>query len=132
LGQEASDPWTVRRCRASVSVSVSVSASSLLLAPASADKFRLLQFIHDTGSISGGAREMGVSDKRTLVLLDSINQAFMEPVVLTLPGGSARLTPLGLFVLARYCKIAERAAALAADDLASLAELARLDVDPKG
>jgi molybdate transport system regulatory protein len=114
--------------RLSLSLSIVFASGSRI----GSDKFRLLQFIHDTGSISGGAREMGVSDKRTLVLLDSINQAFMEPVVLTLPGGGARLTPLGLFVLARYCKIAERAAALAADDLASLAELARLDVDPKG
>jgi molybdate transport system regulatory protein len=98
-------------------------------------KFRLLQSIHDSGSISGAAREMGMSYKRAWVLLDSINQAFTELVVLTSPGGvgggGARLTQFGLEVLARYRKIADRAAAFAVDDLAVMAEHARPDAGPK-
>jgi molybdate transport system regulatory protein len=98
-------------------------------------KFRLLQSIHESGSISGAARDMGMSYKRAWVLLDSINQAFTEPVVQTSPGGvgggGARLTPFGLEVLARYRKITERAAALAVDDLAVLAEHAKPDAGPK-
>jgi molybdate transport system regulatory protein len=47
----------------------------------------LLQSIHDTGSISAAAREMGMSYKRAWLLLDSINKAFTEPVVSAAPGG---------------------------------------------
>lgn len=98
-------------------------------------KFRLLQSIHDTGSISAAARDMGMDYKRAWVLLNSINQAFTEPVVVASPGGAggggARLTPFGLEVLARYHKIADRAAALAVDDLAVLAKRARPEAGPK-
>ena len=44
-------------------------------------KARLLESIRDTGSISAAARDMGMSYKRAWLLLDSINQAFTEPVV---------------------------------------------------
>jgi molybdate transport system regulatory protein len=98
-------------------------------------KFRLLQSVHDSGSISGAARDMGMSYKRAWVLLDSINQAFTEPVVVASPGGAggggARLTPFGLEVLARYRKIADRTAALAVDDLVVMAEHAKPDAGPK-
>jgi hypothetical protein len=49
-------------------------------------KARLLENIRETGSISGAAREMGMSYKRAWVLLDSINRAFTEPVVKAAPG----------------------------------------------
>jgi len=51
-------------------------------------KAKLLESIRDTGSISAAARDMGMSYKRAWVLLDSINQAFTEPVVTAAPGGS--------------------------------------------
>ena len=98
-------------------------------------KARLLGSIRDTGSISAAARDMGMSYKRAWVLLDSINQAFTEPVVSAAPGGAggggAKLTPFGEEVLKRYRKIAERAAGFAIDDLAVLGERAREDVGPK-
>jgi molybdate transport system regulatory protein len=98
-------------------------------------KARLLQSIRDTGSISAAAREMGMSYKRAWVLLDSINQAFTEPVVSAAPGGAggggARLTAFGAEVLERYRRIDERAAAVAVDDLAVLADRARPDAGPK-
>ena len=47
-------------------------------------KAKLLESIRDTGSISAAAREMGMSYKRAWLLLDSINQAFTEPVVTVL------------------------------------------------
>jgi molybdate transport system regulatory protein len=60
-------------------------------------KVKLLESIRDTGSISAAAREMGMSYKRAWLLLDSMNQAFTEPVVTAAPGGSggggATLTP---------------------------------------
>src|SRR5271170_8409331 len=43
-------------------------------------KAKLLESIRDTGSISAAARDMGMSYKRAWLLLDSINQAFTEPV----------------------------------------------------
>jgi molybdate transport system regulatory protein len=98
-------------------------------------KAQLLQSIHDTGSISAAAREMGMSYKRAWLLLDSINQAFTEPVVSAAPGGAggggARLTAFGAEVLERYRRIDERAAAVAVDDVAALADRARPDAGPK-
>jgi putative restriction endonuclease len=62
-------------------------------------KATLLESIRDTGSISAAARDMGMSYKRAWVLLDSMNQAFTEPVVTAAPGGpgggGAVLTPFG-------------------------------------
>src|SRR5271155_3468971 len=98
-------------------------------------KARLLQSIHDTGSISAAAREMGMSYKRAWVLLDSINQAFTEPVVTAAPGGAggggAILTAFGAEVLERYRRILDRAVTNAVDDLAALARKARLEAGPK-
>ena len=98
-------------------------------------KAKLLESIRDTGSISAAARDMGMSYKRAWVLLDSINQAFTEPVVTAAPGGAggggASLTAFGAEVLERYRRIHDRAAAMAADDLAALAPRARPDAGPK-
>ena len=95
----------------------------------------LLESIRDTGSISAAAREMAMSYKRAWLLLDSMNQAFAEPVVRAAPGGSrgggAALTPFGAEVLERYRRIHDRASAMAADDLAALARRARPEAGPK-
>ncbi|HXO91157.1 MAG TPA: transcriptional regulator [Stellaceae bacterium] len=60
-------------------------------------KAMLLESIRDTSSISAAAREMGMFYKRAWLLLDSMNQAFTEPVVTAAPGGAggATLTPFG-------------------------------------
>ena len=98
-------------------------------------KARLLESIRDTGSISAAAREMGMSYKRAWLLLDSINQAFTEPIVAAAPGGAggggATLTPFGAKVLERYRRIHDRAAATAADDVTALAWRAWPDAGPK-
>jgi molybdate transport system regulatory protein len=98
-------------------------------------KVRLLESIRETGSISGAAREMGMSYKRAWVLLDSINRAFTEPVVTAAPGGAggggATLTPFGAEVLERYNRIVDRTATKAIDDLAALALRARPDSSPE-
>src|SRR3954465_4022801 len=92
-------------------------------------KAKLLESIRDTGSISAAAREMGMSYKRAWLLLDSMNQAFTEPVVTAAPGGTggggATLTAFGAEVLERYRGIHDRAAAMAVDDLTALARRAR-------
>jgi molybdate transport repressor ModE-like protein len=51
-------------------------------------KAKLLESIRDTGSISAAAREMRMDYKRAWVLLDSMNQAFIEPVVTAAPAGA--------------------------------------------
>jgi molybdate transport system regulatory protein len=98
-------------------------------------KAKLLESIRDTGSISAAAREMGMSYKRAWLLLDSMNQAFTEPVVTAAPGGSggggATLTPFGAEVLERYRRIHDRASAIAADDVGALGRHARPDAGPK-
>ena len=98
-------------------------------------KAKLLQSIRDTGSISAAARDMGMSYKRAWLLLDSMNQAFTEPVTTATPGGAggggAVLTPFGAEVLERYRRIHERAEKIAADDLAALKRRARPDAGSK-
>jgi|SRR5580704_3981933 molybdate transport system regulatory protein len=98
-------------------------------------KAKLLESIRDTGSISAAARDMGMSYKRAWMLLDSINQAFIEPVVKAAPGGSggggAILTEFGAEVLERYRSIHDRAATLAEDDMKALDRRARPDAGPK-
>ena len=98
-------------------------------------KAALLESVRDSGSISAAARDMGMSYKRAWLLLDSMNQAFTEPVVTAAPGGTggggATLTPFGAEVLERYRRIYARAAAMAAGDVAALARRARLEAGPK-
>jgi molybdate transport system regulatory protein len=98
-------------------------------------KARLLESIRDTGSISAAAREMGMSYKRAWLLLDSINQAFVEPVVTAATGGSggggATLTPFGAEVLERYRRVQDQANRNATDDLAALVRRARPEAGPK-
>ena len=98
-------------------------------------KAALLESIRDTGSISAAARDMGMPYKRAWVLLDSMNQAFTEPVITAAPGGAggggATLTPFGAEVLERYQRVAKQAAEMAADDIAALARRARPEAGPK-
>ena len=98
-------------------------------------KVKLFESIRDTGSISAAARDMGKSYKRAWLLLDSISQAFTEPVVTAAPGGSggggATLTPFEAEVLKRYRRLHDRAAAMAAGDLVALRRRSRPDAGPK-
>jgi molybdate transport system regulatory protein len=94
-------------------------------------KVKLLESIRDTGSISAAARDMGMSYKRAWTLLDSMNQAFTEPVTTAAPGGAggggAVLTAFGVEVLERYRRIDEQAEKIAADDMVALKRRARPD-----
>jgi molybdate transport system regulatory protein len=98
-------------------------------------KAALLESIRDSGSISAAARDMGMSYKRAWLLLDSMNQAFTEPVVVAAPGGArgggATLTPFGAEVMERYRLIQEQSDALAADDMAALKRRTKPDAGPK-
>ena len=98
-------------------------------------KARLLESIRDTGSISAAARDMGMDYKRAWTLLDSMNQAFTQPVVSAAPGGArgggATLTPFGVEVLEGYRRISEEANKFAAEDMAALKRHAKPDAGPK-
>ncbi len=75
----------------------------IAIGPGKAD---LLDAIMREGSISAGARAMGMSYRRAWQLVDAMNRCWRDPLVETVPGGSAdhgaRLTPLGQSVLSHY------------------------------
>jgi molybdate transport system regulatory protein len=97
-------------------------------------KVRLLELVHETGSISAAGRAMEMSYRRAWLLVDSLNQAFAEPVVLTRPGGHAlrraELTPFGQAVIQRFRAMEAAARLVAADDLAFLQAAIRTDGEP--
>lgn len=96
------------------------------LGPGKAD---LLEAIDAQGSISAAGRAMGMSYRRTWLLVDSMNRCFRDRLVDTIAGGGegrgARLTPAGRDVLARYRTMEARLAAAVGDDLAGLSALLR-------
>jgi molybdate transport system regulatory protein len=73
------------------------------IGPGKAD---LLEAIHTNGSISAGARHMGMSYKRAWDLVDTMNRSFRQPLVVTATGGNqgggAQITEFGFEVLRRY------------------------------
>lgn len=88
-------------------------------------KARLLELIAETGSISAAARAMDMSYRRAWLLIDSLNQAFREPVVATQHGGQggggAALTPAGQALVARYRTMEAALEAAAAEHLSAFA-----------
>lgn len=97
-------------------------------------KVHLLEAIEQTGSISAAARTVGMSFRRAWFLIDTMNQAFREPVVKASPGGrtggTARLTPFGLEVVSRYRAIEEEASRLALAHLERFDEALLTTADP--
>jgi molybdate transport system regulatory protein len=87
----------------------------LAMGPGKAD---LLDAIHAEGSISGAGRKLGMSYRRTWLLVDAMNRCWSEPLVEATPGGGehrgARVTPAGQEVLAAY-RALEAAVAEAAE-----------------
>ncbi len=76
-------------------------------------KAELLRLIENTGSISGAAREMGMSYRRAWTLVETMNGAFREPLVEAATGGrgggGARVTDFGREALKRYQAVEDRA-----------------------
>jgi molybdate transport system regulatory protein len=50
-------------------------------------KIRLLEAIRDSGSLSQGARNIGMSYRRAWLLVESVKQSFREPVTVASTGG---------------------------------------------
>ncbi|MDB5716928.1 MAG: ModE family transcriptional regulator [Sphingomonas bacterium] len=92
-------------------------------------KVDLLDAIDRNGSISAAGRALGMSYRRTWLLVDAMNRCWVEKLVDTTIGGGqqrgARLTPLGRRVLDAYRAMELRIASAARDDLAALAPLLR-------
>jgi molybdate transport system regulatory protein len=88
-------------------------------------KIALLESLHRLRSISAAAREHDMSYRRAWLLVDDLNHAFGEAVVVTFPGRSqgagAALTPFGEKLVAVY-RAAERRCKKAAD--AAVTEIA--------
>jgi molybdate transport system regulatory protein len=74
--------------------------SEFAIGPGKAD---LLESIDTEGSISAAGRALGMSYRRTWMLVDSMNRCWVEKLVETTAGGGAskgaRLTPCGRAVL---------------------------------
>lgn len=85
------------------------------MGPGKAD---LLEAIGREGSISAAGRAMGMSYRRTWLLVDAMNRCWAEPLVEATAGGGrqsgARLTETGKAVLAAY-RALEAAVAAAAE-----------------
>jgi molybdate transport system regulatory protein len=93
------------------------------MGPGKAD---LLEAIVSHGSISAAGRALGMSYRRTWLLVDTMNRCWQAPLVDTAAGGKrgggAQLTPLGQEVLNGYREIERRVAEAAQSG--PLAELA--------
>jgi molybdate transport system regulatory protein len=72
-------------------------------------KVELLTAIQSHGSISSGAKSLGMSYMRAWTLVKVMNGAFRGPLVVVerggTQGGTARLTPLGHHVLELYADL---------------------------
>jgi molybdate transport system regulatory protein len=98
-------------------------------------KAALLRSVQASGSISAAARLMGMDYKRAWLLIDSLNQAFVTPIVERSAGGAggggAVLTPFGQELLERYSRLEETVKALAKSDLKALERKAAPESGPK-
>lgn len=97
------------------------------IGPGKAD---LLEAIDREGSISAAGRALGMSYRRTWLLVDSMNRCWIERLVDTTPGGGhekgARVTPFGRQVLGAYRALeASMLAAAEGPEFAALADLLR-------
>lgn len=96
-------------------------------------KVGLLEAIAARGSISGAARDMGMSYRRAWMLVDTMNRCFTSDLVQTNTGGrgggGATVTPLGLDVIDRYHEMETKAADSVAAESRAFAKLLR---DPGG
>lgn len=92
--------------------------AAIAIGPGKAD---LLDAIDRAGSISGAARELGMSYRRAWQLADVMNRSFRERLVEAgtggRQGGGARLSPFGREVLARYRAMEAKAARSIAGDM---------------
>lgn len=92
-------------------------------------KIALLEAIRDAGSISAGARKIGMSYRRAWLLVESINTALEKPAVAAVmggrQGGGAVLTPIGERIIEIYRSIEARARESANDEFRAVEKIVR-------
>lgn len=102
----------------------------IAMGPGKAD---LLDAIRAHGSISAAGRAMGISYRRTWLLVDAMNRCWIDKLVDTVPGGGqgkgAHVTPAGEAVLAAY-RAMQAAAQSAVDPIAGAQLMALLRDTP--
>ena len=80
-------------------------------------KICLLEAIRDTGSLSQGARNIGMSYRRAWLLVDSLKKSFREPVTVASTGGKRGggmlVTEFGEALIKSYRQLERDFAALA-------------------
>jgi molybdate transport system regulatory protein len=98
--------------------------SAIAMGPGKAD---LVDAIQRTGSISGAAREMGMSYRRAWLLVEAMNRSFIDPLIEASTGGrgggGARVTDHGHDVLKRYREMETKAAASVEAEMTAFAAL---------
>jgi len=92
-------------------------------------KVALLEAIRSTGSISAGARALGMSYRRAWLLVEQINNALRQPAVTTetggQSGGGASVTPVGERIIALYRAIEAQARTAAGGEFRAIGKLTR-------
>lgn len=77
-------------------------------------RIKLLEYIHQYGSINQAAKQMGMSYKKAWKLIEDLNQLHSQPLVLSEKGGKAgggtHLTELGLRYVTAFREIEQRLA----------------------
>ena len=90
-------------------------------------KVALLEAIAETGSISAGARQLGMSYRRAWVLVDEVNKALSAPAVNTATGGAhgggASLTAIGKELVQHYRAAEDVSRLAAAEHIAAMTRL---------
>jgi molybdate transport system regulatory protein len=90
-------------------------------------KIALLEAVREQRSISGAARQLGMSYRRAWLLLDALHQSFGTPVVTTATGGKrgggAELSAAGEAIVRHYRELERAAHTAAAPHLKSLQQL---------
>lgn len=98
----------------------------IAMGPGKAD---LLDAILAHGSISAAGRAMGMSYRRTWLLVDAMNRCWRDKLVDTVPGGGrergAHVTPAGEAVLAAYRAMQAAATGAAGPTASPLLDLLR-------
>jgi molybdate transport system regulatory protein len=92
-------------------------------------KIALLEAIRSHGSISAGARALGMSYRRAWLLVEEINAAMREPAVAAETGGKhgggAMLTPSGRRIIDLYRAIETNARSAAGGEFRAMGKLVR-------
>jgi molybdate transport system regulatory protein len=84
-------------------------------------KISLLEAIRDCGSLSQGARNVGMSYRRAWLLVESLRQSFREPVTVASTGGKdgggMQVTEFGDALIKNYRELERDFASLAKERL---------------